>query len=68
MISLKKYLEDNNETEQNVWRQLFYEYRVNISGGLHFKMDEPGWFRLCYLIADEKIVEGIKRIGMFLRH
>jgi aspartate/methionine/tyrosine aminotransferase len=54
---------DCQEKEVEYWRQLLTKYGVHVLPGIAgFRMETPGWFRLCFSHPVEYILEGIDRL------
>ena len=64
MIDLIDLCEGNEEGELKIFRKLIDEYKVMIlPGGSGFKCPKFGWFRLCFSIPNDQLIEGLTRLG-----
>jgi aspartate/methionine/tyrosine aminotransferase len=60
--------EPTREAEDRLWRRLLDEANVNLTPGSACRIDEPGFFRLCYASEPlDTVIEGIGRIAEILR-
>jgi aspartate/methionine/tyrosine aminotransferase len=54
--------------EEALWNELLNEKRVNLTPGSACRIEEPGFFRLCFASQPtQAVVTGIRRIGALLR-
>jgi aspartate/methionine/tyrosine aminotransferase len=55
------------EAERGLWRRILDEANVNLTPGEACRIDEPGFFRLCYASeSGEAVQEAVARIGRVL--
>jgi bifunctional pyridoxal-dependent enzyme with beta-cystathionase and maltose regulon repressor activities len=67
-VDLRDFLKENIQlNEYLIFKKMFYEYKVNASCGLDYKSPEPGFFRICTVIDEESIKEGIRRLGLMIK-
>lgn len=56
----------NVEEENNLWKRLLYDVKVNLTPGFACRYAEAGWFRLCFANVDEQTLDvALERIRLF---
>lgn len=54
--------------EHDLWRRILERANVNLTPGAACRINEPGYFRLCYAATNgDAVVEAVKRIGRVLK-
>ncbi len=68
ICDLRSYLASPSwEAERGLWRQFLDEANVNITPGEACRINEPGFFRLCYASeSGDAVAEAIARLGRAL--
>lgn len=62
MINLEDLAGDEKK-EMDLFMTLIKRFKVHILPGLNgFRYEKPGWFRLCYTMQENVLVEGMKRL------
>ncbi|OWM80630.1 hypothetical protein CDL15_Pgr006660 [Punica granatum] len=66
-VDMRRLLKSRTfEAEMELWRQLIYEVRLNVSPGLACHCSEPGWFRICFANMNVRTLEvAVTRIKAF---
>ena len=55
------------EAEMEVWKDVLYEMKLNISPGSSCHCSEPGWFRVCFAnMSDHTLDLAMQRVKTFL--
>lgn len=55
------------EAEMDLWRQILYNVKLNISPGSSCHCPEPGWFRVCFTnVSEETLYVSIQRLKLFV--
>ena len=69
VLDLRGFLsEPTHGAEDELWRRFLDEAEVNLTPGSACRIEEPGFFRLCYASEPlDVVVDGIRRIGRVLR-
>jgi len=49
-----------------MWHKVFYEYKVNITPGNLYKVKELSYFRMCHIMEEDFIKEGLRRLHNFI--
>ncbi|GMJ08705.1 1-amino-cyclopropane-1-carboxylate synthase 8 [Hibiscus trionum] len=58
---------DTFEAEMELWKNIVYEVKLNISPGSSCHCVEPGWFRVCFANMSENTLQlAIKRLESFV--
>ncbi|KAL8495143.1 hypothetical protein ACS0TY_019349 [Phlomoides rotata] len=59
--------EDTFDGEMMLWKMIIDDVKLNVSPGLSFHCDEPGWFRVCFANMDDETLEvALRRIRKFV--
>ena len=63
-IDMRTYLpQQSYDAELDLYKYLLNEHRVHISPGQAFKCPTPGYYRLCFSLAESIRYEGLSRIS-----
>ncbi|KAL9229860.1 hypothetical protein vseg_005281 [Gypsophila vaccaria] len=55
------------ESEMELWKEMVYEVKLNISPGSSCHCTEPGWFRICFANLSEQVLDlAMQRIKGYL--
>lgn len=55
------------EAEMDLWKEIVYDVKLNISPGSSCHCEEPGWFRVCFAnVSEETLKLALKRLKKFL--
>ncbi|KAK9749619.1 hypothetical protein RND81_02G138700 [Saponaria officinalis] len=55
------------EAEMELWKEIVYEVKLNISPGSACHCDEPGWFRICFANLTEDVLNrAMQRINDYV--
>ncbi|XP_028772810.1 1-aminocyclopropane-1-carboxylate synthase 3-like [Neltuma alba] len=67
-VDMRHLLQSNTfDAEMELWKQIVYEVRLNISPGSSFHCTEPGWFRVCFAnLSQDTLNLAIKRLKSFV--
>ncbi|GAB4852418.1 1-aminocyclopropane-1-carboxylate synthase 3 [Ancistrocladus abbreviatus] len=67
-VDMRHLLSDNTfEAEEAIWKEILYEFGLNISPGSSCHCSEPGWFRICFAnMSEEALNLSIHRINAFV--
>ncbi|XP_068651078.1 1-aminocyclopropane-1-carboxylate synthase-like [Aristolochia californica] len=67
-MDLRKLLKEPTfEGEMDLWRNIIYNVKLNVSPGSSFHCAEPGWFRVCFANMDDDTMRvAIHRIWTFM--
>ncbi|GAV57675.1 Aminotran_1_2 domain-containing protein [Cephalotus follicularis] len=56
------------EAEMELWKQIVYDVKLNISPGSSCHCTEPGWFRVCFANMSEKTLNlAMERLKVFVQ-
>jgi aspartate/methionine/tyrosine aminotransferase len=68
LVDLRRFLSSPTwEAEDQLWRRILNETRVNLTPGSACHVGEPGFFRLCYAgLPTETVEVGVQRIAQLL--
>lgn len=66
-VDMRHLLRSNTfEAEKELWEQIIFEVKLNISPGSSCHCIEPGWFRICYAnMSTETLNVAMQRIKTF---
>lgn len=69
LCDLRSFLSEATfAAEDALWKELLEGRRVNLTPGAACRIEEPGFFRLCFASQPtEAVVTGIRRVGELLR-
>lgn len=68
MIDLTDIAPDK-EAEKNLWLDLVDNHFIHILPGMNgFRYPIPGWFRLCFSVEEQKLINGCKALIDGVRH
>ncbi|CAN8314788.1 unnamed protein product [Cochlearia groenlandica] len=57
------------EAEMDLWKNIVYEVKLNISPGSSCHCDEPGWFRVCFAnMSEDTLSLALKRLKKFVNN
>lgn len=59
--------EETFEGEMRLWKMIINDVKLNVSPGMSFHCEEPGWFRVCFANMDDETMEvALRRIRNFV--
>ncbi|EPS70051.1 hypothetical protein M569_04710, partial [Genlisea aurea] len=57
-VDLRHLLSSNTfEGEMELWKQMIYKFRLNVSPGSSCHCSEPGWFRVCFANMEKETLD-----------
>lgn len=67
ILDLRDVLKEKGLNEEELWKHLFYDYKVNISQGIGYYFKEEGYYRMCHIVNRDFIEEGVRRIAKMIK-